>query len=68
MILYVHTKNARKIGYLQDEEEFIFRKAPFKDYDELREEFAKFLHFYNYERPHLGIDLRRPIDIIREKV
>lgn len=48
-----------------DEEEFFFmmEKAP-KDYDQLREWFATWLHEYNYERPHLGIDLKTPIEVI----
>src|SRR5581483_1699714 len=49
-----------------DEEEFFFRmKQPPKDYDELREQFADFLHWYNYKRIHLGINLKTPFEIIR---
>jgi len=49
-----------------DEEEFFFmmERAP-KHYDELREWFAAFLHEYNYERPHLGINLKTPIEVIK---
>lgn len=49
-----------------DEEEFFFmmERAP-KDYDELRIWFAKWLHEYNHERPHLGIDLKTPIEVIK---
>lgn len=49
-----------------DEEEFFFmmERAP-KDYDELRDWFAEFLHEYNYERPHLGINLKTPIEVIK---
>lgn len=48
-----------------DEEEFFFmmEKAP-KDYDELRELFAIWLHEYNYERPHLGIQLQTPYEVV----
>lgn len=49
-----------------DEEEFFFRmkKAP-QDYDELRRMFADFLHWYNYRRIHLGINLKTPFEVIR---
>lgn len=48
-----------------DEEEFFFmmERAP-KDYDELRIWFAAWLHEYNYERPHLGIDLKTPYEVV----
>lgn len=48
-----------------DEEEFFFmmEKAP-KDYDELKVWFAAWLHEYNYERPHLGIDLKTPYEVV----
>ena len=49
-----------------DEEEFFFRmKQPPKDYDELKEQFADFLHWYNYKRIHLGINLKTPFEVIR---
>ncbi len=49
-----------------DEEEFFFymKRAP-KDYDELRGWFADWIHEYNYERPHLGINLKTPYEVIR---
>lgn len=49
-----------------DEEEFFFmmERAPF-DYDELRTWFASWLHEYNHQRPHLGINLKTPIEVIR---
>lgn len=49
-----------------DEEEFFFymKRAP-HDYDELRTWFASWLHEYNYERPHLGIDLKTPYEVIK---
>jgi transposase InsO family protein len=48
-----------------DEEEFFFmmERAPL-DYDELRFWFSEWLHEYNYERPHLGIDLKTPYEIV----
>lgn len=49
-----------------DEEEFFFmmERAP-HDYDELRSWFADWLYEYNYVRPHLGIQLKTPIEIIK---
>lgn len=48
-----------------DEEEFFFRmeRAPF-DYDELRIWFAEYLKDYNYKRPHLGINLKTPYEVV----
>lgn len=48
-----------------DEEEFFFRmeRAP-HDYDELRSWFAEYIRNYNYERPHLGIDLKTPYEVV----
>jgi len=56
-------------SFRTDEEEFYFRKnkRP-KHYDELRDWFAEYLKFYNYERPHLGINLKRPIDLVANVV
>ena len=49
-----------------DEEEFFFRMKQIpKDYDELRAMFADFLHWYNYKRIHLGINLKTPFEVIR---
>lgn len=49
-----------------DEEEFFFymKRAP-KHYDELRVWFADYLQYYNYKRPHFGINLKTPYEIIR---
>lgn len=52
-------------SFRTDEEEFFFwlEKAP-RHYDELREWFAAWLHEYNYTRPHLGIDLKTPYEVV----
>jgi len=67
---YVHknTPNENAVierSFRTDEEEFFFwlEKAP-QNYDVLRELFAKWLHEYNYERPHLGIDLKTPYEVV----
>lgn len=52
-------------SFRTDEEEFIYRKAPFSDYDDLRDKYTSWLHWYNEERPHLGIDLQTPLEVIK---
>lgn len=67
---YVHKRTPNENAVIErsfrtDEEEFLFRleKAP-KHYDELRDLFAAWIHEYNYERPHLGIDLKTPYEVV----
>lgn len=52
-------------SFRTDEEEFFFymEKAP-AHYDELREWFAKWLHEYNYERLHMGINFKTPYEVV----
>lgn len=52
-------------SFRTDEEEFFFRlnKRP-EHYDELRDLFAKYLHQYNHIRPHHGIDLKTPYEVV----
>lgn len=53
-------------SFRTDEEEFFFRMKQIpKDYDELSVQFADFLHWYNYKRIHLGINLKTPFEVIR---
>lgn len=52
-------------SFRTDEEEFFFRlEEPLKDYDELRVKFAEYLKEYNTYRPHLGIDLKTPMEVV----
>lgn len=52
-------------SFRTDEEEFFFMMdQPPKDYDQLRTQFAAWLHEYNFERPHLGINLKTPYEIV----
>jgi transposase InsO family protein len=67
---YVHkdTPNENAIierSFRTDEDEFFFRleKVP-QHYDELRVWFVKYLHEYNYTRPHLGIKLKTPYEVV----
>jgi len=67
---YVHKRTPNENAVIErsfrtDEEEFLFRleRAP-ENYDGLRILFATWIHEYNYERPHLGIDLRTPYEVV----
>ena len=67
---YIHKNTPNENALIErsfrtDEEEFFFRlnKQP-QNYDELRDLFASYLHEYNYVRPHLGIDLKTPYEVI----
>lgn len=52
-------------SFRTDEEEFFFRleKRP-EHYDELREWFARYINKYNTYRPHHGINLRTPMEVV----
>lgn len=72
---YIHKNTPNENALIErsfrtDEDEFFFwwAKEPFKDYDDLREKFAEYLRFYNYKRPHFGINLETPVKIIRKEV
>jgi len=53
-------------SFRTDEEEFLFwQKKPFIHYDDLRDRYAQWLRWYNYERPHLGINLKTPIQMVQ---
>lgn len=67
---YVHKRTPNENAVIErsfrtDEEEFLFRleRAP-ENYDELRSWFATWIHEYNYERPHLGIGLKTPYEVV----
>lgn len=67
---YVHknTPNENAVierSFRTDEEEFLFRlEKPPQHYDELRLWFAEWMREYNHERPHLGIDLKTPYEMV----
>lgn len=67
---YVHKRTPNENAIIErsfrtDEEEFLFRleHAP-QNYDDLRFLFSKWIHEYNHERPHLGIDLKTPYEVV----
>lgn len=67
---YIHksTPNENAVierSFRTDEEEFFFwryRKAT--DLHDLNNQFQLYLHHYNHERPHLGINLQTPIQVV----
>lgn len=67
---YVHKNSPNENAIIErsfrtDEEEFFFRmeRRP-AHYDELRRQFADYLKYYNYERYHLGINLKTPYQVV----
>ncbi len=67
---YVHKKTPNENAVIErsfrtDEEEFFFRleKRP-KHYDELKNWFSEWIREYNHERPHLGIELKTPYEVV----
>jgi len=70
--IHKNTPNENAIierSFRTDEDEFFFwQNQPFKDYDDLRLKFSDFLQFYNHKRPHFGIDLQTPYQIIKQEV
>lgn len=69
---YVHKNTPNENALIErsfrtDEEEFFFRlPGKPKHYDELRSWFASYLHEYNYQRPHFGINLKTPSEVVAE--
>jgi transposase InsO family protein len=68
---FVHKRTPNENAIIErsfrtDEEEFFFRlnKQP-NDYDDLRQLFAKYLKYYNQVRPHFGINLKTPYQVIQ---
>ena len=67
---YIHKSSPNENAVIErsfrtDEEEFLyFQEKPFEHYDDLRIRYEKYLRWYNYERPHLGIDLKTPMQVI----
>ena len=56
-------------SFRTDEEEFYFRiRHRPEHYDELRDLYREFLHYYNHERLHMGIDFKTPAQKVAEVV
>lgn len=68
---YIHKRTPNENALIErsfrtDEEEFFFymKKSP-KHYDELRDWFAEYLKFYNEIRPHLALNLKTPLEVVK---
>jgi transposase InsO family protein len=66
--IHKHSPNENAIierSFRTDEEEFYFRmtRRP-KHYDDLRDQFAIYLQYYNQERLHLGLNLKTPSEVV----
>ena len=46
-------------------EEDLLREADFDSLEELREELLQYLYYYNHERPHQGINGKKPIEMTK---
>lgn len=71
-LIHKNTPNENALierSFRTDEEEFFFRmdKAPV-NYDELRVWFSVYLNKYNTWRPHLGLNLQTPIEVVKEQL
>lgn len=69
---YIHKSNPNENAVIErsfrtDEDEFFFRleERP-KDIIQLNLLYQEYIKEYNEERPHLSLDLKTPIDIVRE--
>jgi len=71
---YVHknTPNENAVierSFRTDEDEFFFFKYKgAKDYDDLRNQYFDYLSWYNNEKPHLGINLQTPLEVVAKVV
>jgi transposase InsO family protein len=56
-------------SFRTDEDEFFFfQYKGAKDYDDLRAQYARYLSWYNTIRPHLGIQLKTPLQVVQSTV
>ncbi len=66
---YKPTDNAvaeRVNGILK--EEWIYSRTLFADEGQAREEIDRMIHFYNFERPHMSIGMKKPMDVYEGEV
>lgn len=72
---YIHKSNPNENGAIErsfrtDEDEFFFwrlKERP-RDITYLNDLFQEYLYEYNYRRPHFGIDLKTPSDVVANVV
>jgi transposase InsO family protein len=71
-LIHKNTPNENALierSFRTDEEEFFFRleHAP-QHYDELRGWFSSYLNKYNTWRPHLGLNLKTPMEVVKKQL
>ncbi|WP_119793147.1 integrase core domain-containing protein [Flavobacterium anhuiense] len=69
-IVHRHTKpyrpqtNGKVERFWRTLEDDLIRETDFDSLEELKEELLQYLYYYNHERPHQGIDGKKPIEMI----
>ncbi|MDY0988008.1 integrase core domain-containing protein [Flavobacterium sp. CFBP9031] len=69
-IIHRHTKpyrpqtNGKVERFWRTLEDDLLRETDFDSLEELKEELLQYLYYYNHERPHQGIDGKKPIEMI----
>jgi len=69
---YIHKSNPNENAVIErsfrtDEEEFFWHiKQKPRSLEDLNTQYQKYLEWYNYTRPHLGIDLKTPYALLKE--
>ena len=66
---YKPTDNAvaeRMNGILKTE--WIYGTALFKSEQQAKEKIAQMIQFYNYQRPHMSIGMKKPMDVYEGEV
>jgi len=53
-----------KVEFWRTLEDDLLRETDFDSKEELKEELLQYLYYYNHERPHQGIDGKKPIEMI----
>lgn len=67
---YIHKRSPNENAVIErsfrtDQDEFLYRRTEaFTTYGDLRSSFTSFLHHYNTVRPHFGINLKTPMEVI----
>ncbi|NDW13517.1 transposase [Bacteroides sp. 214] len=66
---YKPTDNAvaeRMNGILKTE--WIYAKSLFKSEEQARKEIGQMIQFYNYQRPHMSIGMKKPMEVYQGEV
>jgi transposase InsO family protein len=61
---YRSQTNGKVESFWRSLEDDLLRDTDFDSQEELKEELLQYLYYYNHERPHQGIDGKKPIEMI----